>query len=159
MRHRNMRDAAPAEEALLPGKGAVDELIDDDKVAGLKILAQTADGGERNDVCDAAALERVDIGAIIDFGGRQHVAAPMARDEYDGLAVQRAETEFIGSPAEWAFNRPPLDLIEPVDLIEPTAADDADDGPGHWHFSGSGPRSCAWPRKTRRRQRAGTRSL
>ena len=43
VRHRDMRDAARAEKALLPRKGAVDELVDHDKIAGSQILAQAAD--------------------------------------------------------------------------------------------------------------------
>ena len=71
-----MGDAAGAEEALGPGEGAVDELVDDDKIAGRKILAQAADRGKRDDVGDAAALQRVDIGAKIDLRGRQYCPRP-----------------------------------------------------------------------------------
>jgi hypothetical protein len=58
-----MRDTPLSKKALLPRKGAVNELIDDDEIAGLEILAQATDGGERYDVGYTAALQRVDIGA------------------------------------------------------------------------------------------------
>ena len=47
VRHRHMRDTARSEETLRSRESAVDELIDDDKIAGLEVLAQAADGGER----------------------------------------------------------------------------------------------------------------
>ena len=62
---------------------------------------------------------------------RQHVAAAVARQEHDRLAVERSEAEFVRGRAERAFDPAPFDIREAVDLIEPAAADDADDGPGH----------------------------
>ena len=56
--------------------------------------------------------------------------APVARDEYDGLPVERAEAELVRGRAERAVDPPPFDIGEPVDLVEPAAADDADDRPG-----------------------------
>ena len=43
VRHRNMRDHAFAEKAFLAGEGAIDELVDHDKVARLIVFAQGAD--------------------------------------------------------------------------------------------------------------------
>ena len=85
----------------------------------------TAD--KRDDVGHAAALQRVDIGAEIDLGGRQHVPAAVPRHEHDRLAVERAEAEFVGGRAERALDPAPLDIRQAVDLIEPAAADNADD--------------------------------
>jgi len=136
MRHRHVRDTPLSKKALLPREGAVDELIDDDKIAGHEVLAQAANGRERHDVGYAAALQRIDIGAKVDLGGRQHVTPPVARHEYDRLAIEQSETELVGGPAERAFDSPPLDRREPVDLVEPAASDDADDGTCHPPFSG-----------------------
>ena len=47
------------------------------------------------------------------------------------MAVQHPEAEFVRCRAERAFDPPPFDIREPVDLIEPAPPDDADDGPGH----------------------------
>ena len=60
------------------------------------------------------------------------MAAPMTGDKDDRLAAERAETELVRGLAERAFDPPPLDLVEPVDLVEPAAADDAVDGAGLW---------------------------
>ena len=137
-----MGDAAGAEKALRPGKGAVDELVDDDEIAGRQILAQAADSGERHDVGDAAALQRVDIGAEIDLGRRQHVAAAVARHEHDRVAVERAKAEFVRGRTERAVDPPPGDIGEAVDLVEPAAADDADD---RWRDGGGAHRRLSGP--------------
>src|SRR6516165_8859866 len=88
MGHRHMRDTPLSKKTLLPRKGAVDELIDDDKIAGLKILTQAANSGERYDVGYTAAFQRVNIGAKVDLGRRQHVTPPVAGHEYYRLSVE-----------------------------------------------------------------------
>ena len=118
VRHRHMRDAALSEKAFLSREGSVDELVDDDEIAGLELLAQAADRRQGHDVGHAAALQRVDIGAEIYLGGRQYVPAAVPRDEHDRLAVECAEAEFVGSRAERALNAAPLDIRKAVDLIE-----------------------------------------
>ena len=97
------------------------------KSPGAQILAQAADGGERDDVGDAAAFQRVDVGAEIDLGRRQHVPAAVARHEHHRVAVERAEAEFVRGRAERAVDPAPGDIGEAVDLVEAAAADDADD--------------------------------
>src|SRR5262249_14311911 len=79
MRHRDMRDAAAPEEAFLPREGAVDELVDDHELARRQLLLEAADGRERQDVGDAGALQRVDIGAEIDLARRDGMTAAVAR--------------------------------------------------------------------------------
>jgi hypothetical protein len=86
-----MRDAAGAEEALLAREGAVDELVDDDEVPRRQLLAQRADGGEREDLGAARALQRVDVGAVVQLEGGTRVAAAVARQE-DHTASARAAT-------------------------------------------------------------------
>ncbi len=89
----------------------------------------TAD--KRDDVGDLAALQCIDIGAIIDLGGRQNVPASMARNEYNWLSVERSEAEFVRGRAERACHSAPFDIRKPFDLVKPAPADDADNGPGH----------------------------
>ncbi len=123
-----MGDAAGTEKAFRAGKGAVDELIDDDEVARHQILAQAADRRERDDVGDAAALQRVDIGAEIDLRRRQEMPAPVPRHEHDPLSAEDAEAEFVRGLPERALDPPPGDIGQPVDLVEAAAPDDADHG-------------------------------
>src|SRR5271155_3955577 len=131
MRHRDMSDAARPEKALVAGKGAVDELVDDDKIARGEILAQAADRGQGNDVGHAAALQSVDIGAKVDRRGRQDMAAPMPRHKHDRLSDQRPEAELVGGRPERAVDPSPGEVGEAVDLVETAAADNADDSVGH----------------------------
>src|SRR5215467_15758477 len=126
-----MRDQTFAEEALLSRKGAIDELVDDDKIAGSQVLAEAADRRKRDDVSDAAAFQRVDIGAEVDFRRRQYMAAAVARNKHDRIAVQRPEAELVRSGAERALDAPPFDIGEAVDIVEAAAADNADDGLAH----------------------------
>src|ERR1043166_5801905 len=95
-----MRRAARAEEALVAGEGAVDELVDDDEIAGCHLLLQAADRRKRDDVGDAAALQRVDIGAEVDLRGRPRMAAAVARQEDHLLPAEAAEAELIRRGAE-----------------------------------------------------------
>src|SRR4029077_245527 len=57
--------------------------------------------------------------------------------EYAGRPVEPSEAKFVRGLAERAFDPPPLDIIEPVDLVEPAAANYADDGASHLRFSTS----------------------
>ena len=83
MRHRDVRDAALAEERALALVGAVDELVDQHKGAGRQFLLERAAGRQRHEIGDAGALERVDIGAVVDIGGRQTMALVVARQKHD----------------------------------------------------------------------------
>ena len=74
--HRDMRDAARSEEALLAGKGAVDELVDKNEAARRQLLAEGATGRNRDEVGNAGPLQRVDIGAVVDGGRRPLVSPP-----------------------------------------------------------------------------------
>src|SRR4051794_11427605 len=136
MRHRDMPDAAWPEKTFLTSESAIDELIDQDEIAGREILAQAADRRQRDDVGDPAALQRVDIGAKVDRRGRQYMPAAVPRQKDDRLSVECAETEFVRGPAVRAFNPAPSDIGETVDPVEPAAADNTDNAVGH----GSNPR-------------------
>ena len=63
------REARP-EEALLPGEGAVDKLVDDDKVAGGQRLTQRADGRQGYQVRAARTLQDIDVRARVYVRGR-----------------------------------------------------------------------------------------
>jgi hypothetical protein len=86
---------AAAEEALLPGEGAVDELVRDDEGARGQVLPQGTHGTHGHHVRDARALEGVDVGAVVDVRGRDAMASAVAGQEDHGLAVQFAEKQFV----------------------------------------------------------------
>src|SRR3546814_6368752 len=101
--------------------GAVDELVDDDEGAGREILAQRADGAERHDLGDAGALQGVDVGTGVQRRGRQLVAAAVARQEHQPLAVQLAAQQRIGGRAEGRLDAAPLGVAEALDLVDRSA--------------------------------------
>src|SRR3546814_15043870 len=102
--------------------GAVDELVDDDEGAGREILAQRADGAERHDLGDAGALQGVDVGTGVQRRGRQLVAAAVARQEHQPLAVQLAAQQRIGGRAEGRLDAAPPGVAEAPDLVDAAAA-------------------------------------
>ena len=84
-----MRDEALAEERFLAREGTIDELVGQHESAGRQLLAEGADRADRNDLGHARAFQRVDVGAVIDVGGREFVAAAVARQEDDLLPAER----------------------------------------------------------------------
>ena len=103
-----MRGDAVAEEALLAREGAVDELVDDHELARRQVLAQRSDGRDRDDVGDARALQRVDIGAVVDARRREPVAAPVTRKEAQRQAGELGEEDVVGGLAPGAGDPPPF---------------------------------------------------
>ena len=93
MRHRNMRDAALAEERALALVGAVDELVDQHEGAGRQVFLERAAGRQRDKVGDAGALEHVDIGPVVDVGRRKAMALVVARQEHDRQACDLADAQ------------------------------------------------------------------
>ena len=93
MSERHMRDKTAAEETLFARMGAVDELIRHDERAGRQSLAQRTTGRNGNDVGGAGALQRVDIGAVVDRCRRMDMAAAVARQEQHVHAFQPAREQ------------------------------------------------------------------
>lgn len=69
--------------------GAVNDLVWDDKVAGLDLLLQAADGGESNDCTDTDGAESGNVGACGDLMRGDLVVGTMTAEEGngDGLVV------------------------------------------------------------------------
>ena len=91
----HMRDAAGSEEAGFAAERAVDELIGEHEQAGIEIAAVGAAGGDGDDVGHAGALERVDVGAIVDGRGAEAVAAAVAGEKHDLCVADAAETQRV----------------------------------------------------------------
>ncbi len=82
-----MGDEAGAKEGFFAVHRSVDELIDDDEITGRHFLAETATGGHRNDLRNPCPFQRVNIGAVVNVGGGQAMAAPMAGQKHQFGAV------------------------------------------------------------------------
>jgi len=54
------------------------KLVRHKKLAGAQIFLQRADGTDGNDTLNAEKFHRVDVGAEIEFGGKNAMAAAMA---------------------------------------------------------------------------------
>ncbi len=124
----DMTDAAGAEKAFLPRKSAVDVLIDQHEIARRVIFAQAAHRRDRDHIGAAQPLQRVDIGAVVDRGGRLDMAAPVTRQKGHRRAAQAAQQHLIRGPTPGRFDLDPARPLQPVNIIDPRAANHADHG-------------------------------
>ena len=127
-----MRNEAGTKEALFAREGAVDELVGDDELAGRQFLFQRTAGRHRNHVGHANAFQGVDIGAVVDRGRRLDMAAAMAGQEHQVGALVGAEQQRVGRLAPGRLDPLPARLFEAGNVIDAAAADDAENGSGHW---------------------------
>ena len=86
------------------------------------------DGGDRHDLGHAHALQRVDIGAKIEIGRRQLMAAAVARQEHDFLPVEFAEHQLVRRIAPRRFDLLPAHIGKAGDVVNARAADDPELG-------------------------------
>src|SRR5205823_8721800 len=128
VRELHVRDHAAAEEGAHALARAVDELIGHDDVPGRDLPAQAADRAHRDDPHHADLLEREDVGAEVDLGGEQAVAAPVPRQEDEARAAQAADHQLVGRRAEGGVGAEALHALEPGQVVEPAAAEDAEGG-------------------------------
>jgi hypothetical protein len=111
--------------------GAVDELVDQHEGAGRQLLAERAAGRERNEVGDAGALQYVDIGAIVDVGGREPVAPVVAGQEHDRQAGDLADPQRARGLAPRAFEALLAHVFQARQVVNAGPADDAEHCLGH----------------------------
>ena len=121
-----MADDAVTEEGRDAVEGAIDELVGNDKVSGLVLFLKRADGGDGEDALDAEFLEGVNIGAEVELGGKNAMAAAVAREKGDLAAFELAENEDVRGRAEGGFNALFVNVGEAGHGVKPAAADDAD---------------------------------
>ncbi len=95
---RDVRDDAFAEESVDALAGAIDELVGDDELQRLVFFLERADGRDRENALDAELFEAVNVGAEVQFGGQNAVAASVAGQEGD-FACPRACPERTGRKA------------------------------------------------------------
>ncbi len=73
--------------------GEVEELVEDDKLARLCGGAQAADCVGRDHVRTFELSQRLDVGAVVDFVGREVVAFVVARQEDDFAVADRQDVD------------------------------------------------------------------
>ena len=118
---------AIAEEAVWPlAFGAVVELIGNDHMARNQLLAQAADGADRDQEAHAQLLEAVDIRAAGHLARCKPVADAVTWQECHSLPSDRAKHIGVARPAKRRAQLDPLDLLQPLHRIQAAAADHAD---------------------------------
>lgn len=102
--------------------GPVDDLVGQDKIHGLDVLLQGADGAEGDDAAHADVAEGCDVGARGDLVRRQLVVGAVPREEGDGHAVVLEDLEGRGGVAPGGEGVHRRDGGVAVDLGEAGAA-------------------------------------
>src|SRR5208337_130322 len=120
------RHASRAEEGGLAQIRAIDELVDHHEHARIEFAMERTAGGKRDDVGDAGALERVDIGAIVDRRRREPVAAA-ALNKKDGVSVPNAaEAQGVGRFAPRRRYVLLAQILQSGKMIDARSADHSD---------------------------------
>lgn len=115
--------------------GAVDDLVGNDKVHGLDLLAQGADGREGDDGAHADGAKGGDVGARGNLVGGKLVVETVAGEEGDGVAVVLEDHEGGGGRAPRGDGVEGGDGDVAVELGEAGAADDGNVD-GAWRRGG-----------------------
>ena len=119
-------DAALEEGEGAHALGPVDDLVRDDKVHRLDLLAQGADGGEGDDGAHADGAQGGDVGARVDLVRRDLVVDAVAGEEGDGDARVLEDHDGARGLAPGGVDVERGDGSVAIDLVEAGAADDGD---------------------------------
>lgn len=106
--------------------GAIDDLVGDDKVAGLDLLLQRADGGEGNDAANTEGAEGRDVGAVGDFVGSERVVGAVAGEEGDSGVLVGEDRDGGRRGAPGSGDVQGGDWGVAFELLETGSADDGD---------------------------------
>ena len=109
----------------------VDDLIDDDQIAGLDVFAQGSGCAAGDDVGDAEGFEGVDIGAVRDVAGTEQVAWAVALEYADIDALPLRFDDGRGRFAERRVEFDRLSLLRAEGIAKPGAADESDGQSAH----------------------------
>ncbi len=91
------------------------------------LLAQAADGADRNNPLDAEFLHGEDIGAKVHLGGQPAMAAAMARQKNQLGIAQLPRINLSDGFPKGVLTFTSRTFLQPFDLVEPAAADHPDD--------------------------------
>ncbi len=131
VREGHVGDATRTEERTLAAHGAVHEVVHQHEGAGAQFLAVGAAGRERHEVGHAQLLQRVDVGAVVDLGGRQAVAPAVPRQEHDVRAAGATDAQPVRRLAPGRVDALLAHVLDAGQVVEAGAADDAEHCLGH----------------------------
>src|SRR5271154_2796538 len=121
IREGDMRDDSVFEKGRWPSRGRIDELIDDDEVAGSDLLSHRSDGAHAEKVCRPEHLESADVRSIVDDVRRKVVLSPMPREKQDGRVAQPTAKDGVARRSEGSLDGRFHDVGQPVDLVQTAA--------------------------------------
>ena len=119
-------DDAFAEEGGDALLGAVVKLVGNDEVGGLVLFLERADGRNGENALDAKLLEAVNVGAEIQLGGEDAMAASVTGEESNFASGESAEDIGVRGCAEGSFELNFVNVSEALHGIKAAAANDAD---------------------------------
>src|ERR1035437_1708895 len=128
VRHRHVGHQSGAKKTLLPGKGSINELVHNHEHAWPQILAQGTDRTDGDQVGHAGALQDINVGPVVDLGGRDPVPASMARQKYYRLPVQLTKQEFVRGFAKRRNHTLPMLPTQPFNGVNTAATNNAEHG-------------------------------
>ena len=127
VREADMADDTALKEGERPDTlGAIDDLVGNDKVHGLDLLAKGADGGEGDDAADADVSQGGDAGAVGHLVGRELVVQAVAGEEGDVGAVVGEDADGRGRRAPGGDGVEHGDGLVALQLAQAGAADYGD---------------------------------
>lgn len=123
-----MGDHPSVEEAGGAPGGAIHELIHEDQGAGWQVLAEGADGIDREQVRDADPLEAVDVGAVVDAAGCHAMSRTVPGQEGDRGPAQFAEQQGGGRYPEGTRHLLPALVVKSLEMVQAASTDDPEQG-------------------------------
>ena len=123
-----MRHDAFIEKCRDPAFSEIDELIRQHDVARVDRLLHAADRADGDHLRHADRFQCIDVGAVIDTAGIGPMPTSMAGKKCNPDTIQGADDQRIRWRAEWGADTHLANLFQPVNVVQSTAADDADRG-------------------------------
>src|SRR5690606_6951268 len=112
---------------------AVDELIYDNEIAGVKVFFKRTHRADRQYLRYTSAFHGVDVRAEINLRRRYAVAAAVSRQENELLAHIGAKQELIGWRAKRRFNFHPTAVFQFGDVVDAASTDNSQQWFAIWH--------------------------
>src|SRR3569623_3640814 len=89
-------DAVAKEGVMLAAAGAVKELVRRDHIARPQLLLQAAHSSDGDDPAHIEGAQRPDVGAVVQFRGKDAMAARMAGQEVNPPAGEGSANDPVG---------------------------------------------------------------
>ena len=98
----DVRDDASTEESGNAKACSIIKLVGNQKIQGLKVFLQRTDSAHGNNALDTEHLHGANVGAIINFGGKDAVTASVAGEKGNAMAFEIANHERVRGIAKWS---------------------------------------------------------